>query len=63
MSVPANVTCDESKYACANGKWIPRLWACDDDDDCGDNNDENTNFCEDSVLKLLNFQYCDGDDV
>ncbi|RWS26517.1 low-density lipoprotein receptor-related protein 2-like protein, partial [Leptotrombidium deliense] len=45
MCVPANVTCDDSKYACANGKCIPRLWACDGDDDCGDNTDEDKNFC------------------
>ena len=45
MCVPENVTCEASKYACSNGKCIPRLWACDGDDDCGDNTDEDKNFC------------------
>lgn len=45
MCVLANVTCDASKYACGNGKCIPRLWACDGDDDCGDSTDEDKNFC------------------
>ena len=29
MCVLENVTCDESKFTCANSKCIPRLWACD----------------------------------
>jgi len=45
MCVPENVTCEATKYSCANGKCIPRLWACDGDDDCGDNTDEDKNFC------------------
>lgn len=45
MCIPENVSCDEMKYTCANGKCIPRLWACDGDDDCGDNSDEDGSFC------------------
>lgn len=45
MCVPENVTCEETKYACGNSKCIPRLWACDGDDDCGDNSDEDKIFC------------------
>ena len=29
MCVPANVTCNSDKFACANGKCLPRVWACD----------------------------------
>ena len=45
MCVSDTVECDESKFSCGNGKCIPRLWACDGDDDCGDNSDEDSMFC------------------
>lgn len=35
----------DEKFVCSNGKCISRLWACDGDDDCGDNSDEETNYC------------------
>jgi low density lipoprotein-related protein 2 len=31
MCVARNTTCDGTKFACANGKCISRLWACDAD--------------------------------
>ena len=61
MCVPGNVTeCAGDKFTCANGKCISRLWACDGDDDCGDNSDENTNYCGEHTCKTSEFRCGNG---
>uniref|UniRef100_A0A673XNI0 Low density lipoprotein receptor-related protein 8, apolipoprotein e receptor n=1 Tax=Salmo trutta TaxID=8032 RepID=A0A673XNI0_SALTR len=32
--------CVTGQFQCKNGRCIPTLWRCDDDDDCSDNSDE-----------------------
>lgn len=50
MCVPKNVSCEASKFHCRNGKCISRMWACDGDDDCGDNSDEDVKYCSKGIL-------------
>ncbi|XP_036409805.1 low-density lipoprotein receptor-related protein 8-like [Megalops cyprinoides] len=32
--------CETGQFQCGNGRCIPTIWRCDDDDDCSDNSDE-----------------------
>lgn len=32
--------CEEDQFRCQNGRCIPSVWRCDEDDDCSDNSDE-----------------------
>nr|XP_051712434.1 low-density lipoprotein receptor-related protein 8 isoform X20 [Oryctolagus cuniculus] len=32
--------CEEHQFQCRNGRCIPSVWRCDEDDDCSDNSDE-----------------------
>lgn len=46
LSFPGNTgthtesECETGQFQCKNGRCIPTLWRCDDDDDCSDNSDE-----------------------
>lgn len=52
MCVNKNVTCESNKFHCRNGKCISRMWSCDGDDDCGDNSDEDVNYCGERVFHV-----------
>ena len=61
MCVPANITiCNEEQFTCANGNCRSRLFACDGDDDCGDNSDENENYCSQHTCKPSEFRCGNG---
>jgi low density lipoprotein-related protein 2 len=61
MCVGSNVTaCDGDKFTCGNGKCISRLWACDGDDDCGDNTDEDSTYCSQHTCKPSEYRCGNG---
>ncbi|XP_071260739.1 low-density lipoprotein receptor-related protein 8-like isoform X4 [Salvelinus alpinus] len=35
-----DTVCETGQFQCKNGRCIPTLWRCDEDDDCSDNSDE-----------------------
>uniref|UniRef100_A0A665U8J6 Low density lipoprotein receptor-related protein 8, apolipoprotein e receptor n=1 Tax=Echeneis naucrates TaxID=173247 RepID=A0A665U8J6_ECHNA len=39
-SIPLIPECETGQFQCKNGRCIPTLWRCDDDDDCSDSSDE-----------------------
>jgi hypothetical protein len=58
MCVAKNLTCETNKFFCRNGKCISRMWACDGDDDCGDNSDEDEQYCSKCADQLLKLYDC-----
>uniref|UniRef100_A0A8B9PUS8 Very low density lipoprotein receptor n=1 Tax=Apteryx owenii TaxID=8824 RepID=A0A8B9PUS8_APTOW len=66
----ARAKCEESQFACSNGRCIPLLWKCDGDEDCSDGSDETTcvkktcaesDFVCNSGQCVPNRWQCDGD--
>ncbi|XP_023674292.2 low-density lipoprotein receptor-related protein 8-like isoform X1 [Paramormyrops kingsleyae] len=63
--------CETGQFQCKNGRCIPTIWRCDDDDDCSDSSDEENcpakNTCGPSDFTCSNGQCvparwrCDGE--
>nr|CAD7197742.1 unnamed protein product [Timema douglasi] len=60
MCVAKNLSCDANKFYCRNGKCISRMWSCDGDDDCGDNSDEDVNYCRFHSCSTNEFRCANG---
>ena len=57
--VTAN-NCTDNKFQCTNGKCISRLWACDGDDDCDDNSDEDVDYCSEHTCAESEYRCGNG---
>lgn len=51
-----NGTCGPDYFSCNNGLCVPKLWVCDEDDDCGDGSDENEAVCFEGSCRPNQFQ-------
>ncbi|XP_055717508.1 low-density lipoprotein receptor-related protein 8-like isoform X2 [Salvelinus fontinalis] len=40
QGIHTDTDCETGQFQCKNGRCVPTLWRCDDDDDCSDNSDE-----------------------
>ncbi|XP_036301122.1 low-density lipoprotein receptor-related protein 8 isoform X10 [Pipistrellus kuhlii] len=63
--------CEEDQFRCRNGRCIPSVWRCDEDDDCADNSDEDgcpkktcmdTDFTCDNGHCIPERWKCDGEE-
>ncbi|XP_059545516.1 low-density lipoprotein receptor-related protein 8 isoform X11 [Myotis daubentonii] len=63
--------CEEDQFRCQNGRCIPSVWRCDEDDDCSDNSDEDdcpkktcmdTDFTCDNGHCIPERWKCDGEE-
>ncbi|XP_077997838.1 low-density lipoprotein receptor-related protein 2-like [Glandiceps talaboti] len=59
MCVPDGAGCTSEQFTCSNKKCIPIRWACDIDNDCGDNSDEDIRYCYDFTCDPIDFT-CDN---
>uniref|UniRef100_A0A8C5AM25 Low density lipoprotein receptor-related protein 8, apolipoprotein e receptor n=1 Tax=Gadus morhua TaxID=8049 RepID=A0A8C5AM25_GADMO len=50
--------CEAGQFRCHNGRCVPSLWRCDDDDDCSDNSDEES--CPKKTCATTDFACTNG---
>ena len=48
-----NCKCDDNQFLCANRKCIPNQWACNGQNDCGDQSDESSDICKGRIFFMI----------